>query len=51
MALPGGANHHDVIRSIPGSHSHTPQVILKPSRGDFSSHHTAGLRIDMLEVL
>ena len=30
MTLTGRTDHHQMIRAVPGSHAHPPQVILKP---------------------
>ena len=29
VALAGGADHHDVIGTIPGGHAHSTQVVLE----------------------
>ncbi len=51
MALTSGTDDHQVVCSMPGGHAHASDIILKTTGGDLSGHHTAWLRVDMLEVL
>ena len=51
MALAGSTNDHDVVRSMPGCHSHSSDIILKTAGGDFCCDHRSWLRVDVSEIL
>ncbi len=50
MALPGGADHHQMVCAVPGRHAHAAQVILETAGGNFRRHHAFRLRVDMVKV-
>jgi hypothetical protein len=49
VGLPGGADDHDVVRPVPGSHSHAAEVVLETPRGDLRRDHEVALWIDVPE--
>ncbi len=49
MGLAGGANDHDVVGAVPGSHTHAPQVVLETARSDFRGDDEIALRVNVIE--
>ena len=50
MGLARRTDDHDMVRSVPGSHSHPADIIFKTSRSDFRSDDRLGLGIDPVEI-
>ena len=51
VALPGGADDHDVIRAVVRRHAHAPDIVLKASTGDLGCDDRHGLRIDIAKIV
>ena len=51
VALPGGADHHDVVSPVVGGHAHAPDVILKAPGGDFCGDDRGRLGVDIPKVM
>ncbi len=51
VALPGGANDHDVVGPVVGGHAHAADVVLKPAGGNLGGDNGQGLGIDVVKVV
>ena len=51
VALARGADHHEVVRAVPGGHAHAADIVLEAPGGDLGGHDALGLGIDVVEVL
>ncbi len=51
MGLAHGADDHDVVRSVPRAHAHSPDVVFETTGSDFRRNRLGRLRVHVVEVL
>ena len=50
VGLAGGTDNHDVVGSMPCSHSHSPDIVFKTAGGDFRSNDRSALGVDEVKI-
>ena len=50
VALPGGADDHQVIGAMPGGHAHAADVIFKAARGNLGGDNATRLWVNVIKV-
>ena len=51
VGLAGGAYYHDMIGTVPGRHTHPPQVVFETPGSDLRGNHHFALWIDIIEIV
>ncbi len=51
VGLTGGTDDHDVVGAMPGSHSHSPDIVFKTAGGDFRGNDGSTLGVDEVKIL